>query len=269
MIQKDQEFCLIQLQHENPIIATAIHDGHLFSENLKQISALSESERLREEDPFTGRWTNISENRIIANFSRFEVDLNRPREKCIYLEPEDAWGLNLWHSKPSPEVIVEIMSKYDDFYEKVRREITYLLKNISGIVVLDLHSYNHRREGPDKPPADSDMNPEINVGTGNMNRGYWAPLVDGFMKDMQSYNYFGMSLDVRENIKFRGGHFSNWLHENFSSQVCCMSIEFKKFFMDEWTGDPDEKHITEIYALLQSTLPGIINELKKLSELSR
>jgi hypothetical protein len=102
-----------------------------------------------------------------------------------------------------------------------------------------------------------------------MNRTYWASLVDRFIKDLGDYNYFDRSLDVRENIKFKGGHFSNWLHENFSPQVCCMSIEFKKFFMDEWTGKPEEKHITEIYTMLQSTLPGIINELKKLSESNR
>jgi hypothetical protein len=147
----------------------------------------------------------------------------------------------------------------------VKLGVTHLLKEHSKIVVLDLHSYNHRREGPDKPPADPELNPEINVGTGNMDRRYWASVVEGFIKDLRRYNYFGRSLDVRENIKFRGGHFSNWLHENFSPEVCCMSIEFKKFFMDEWTGEKDEKQIDEIYSMLSTTVPGILNELKKLS----
>jgi hypothetical protein len=41
--------------------------------------------------------------------------------------------------------------------------------------------------------------------------------------------------------------------------------------MDEWTGKGDEKQINEIYALLNSTLSGILkelNDLKKRNETS-
>jgi N-formylglutamate amidohydrolase len=262
--RKKQKFYVMQLEHEFPIVTTAIHDGHLFSENLKQISALSDSERLREEDPFTGRWTKISKNRIIANFSRFEVDLNRPREKCIYLEPEDAWGLNLWHTKPSDKMIGESLSKYDNFYNQVGSGLKRLLKGYERIVVLDLHSYNHRRQGPDKPADDSALNPEVNIGTGSMDRSYWSPVVERFIDDVRNYNYFERSLDIRENIKFKGGYFSRWLHDNFPQKICCLSIEFKKFFMDEWTGEPEEKQINEIKSLLNYTLPGILDELEKM-----
>ncbi len=260
------DFCYIDLNNESPIISAAIHNGHYFEKKLKQLSALSDSDRLREEDPYTGRWTNLTKNRIVANFSRFEVDLNRPREKCIYLDPEDAWGLNLWHSKPSKEILAKILLLYDKFYKTVSSGITDLLKKHTRIVVLDLHSYNHRREGPDSSPADPQLNPEINVGTGKMDRAHWAPVVDRFMEDLRHYNYFGRSLDVRENIKFRGGHFSNWLHEKYPLKVCCLSIEFKKFFMDEWTGDPDEMQINEISSLLKTTLSGITVELNNLSK---
>jgi N-formylglutamate amidohydrolase len=226
---------------------------------------------LREEDPFTGRWTQVCENRIIAHFSRFEVDLNRPREKCIYLEPEDAWGLNIWHSKPSIEIINKILSKYDRFYDQVDDGLKQLLQRNERIVVLDLHSYNHLREGPDNPPADPQINPEVNIGTGSMDRRYWAPVVERFLGDLSNFNFIGKSLDVRENVKFKGGYFSRWIHEKFPRKVCCLSIEFKKFFMDEWTGKGDEKQINEIYALLNSTLSGILkelNDLKKRNETS-
>ena len=44
-----------------------------------------------------------------------------------------------------------------------------------AIVVFDLHTYNHRRNGPDGPPADPAGNPQVNIGTGTMNRDRWAP----------------------------------------------------------------------------------------------
>ena len=39
-----------------PIIVSAIHDGHELREELKQLCALDDISRLREEDPFTGQW---------------------------------------------------------------------------------------------------------------------------------------------------------------------------------------------------------------------
>jgi len=166
------EFCYVDLDHEYPIVAAAIHNGHFISEKIELNSALTEYERLREEDPFTGEWTEVSANKIIANFSRFEVDLNRPREKCIYLEPEDAWGLNLWHTKPSEKIVAEILSEYDEFYTQIESGITRLLERFDRIVILDIHSYNHRRQGPDKPADAPDLNPEVNIGTGTMDRIY-------------------------------------------------------------------------------------------------
>ena len=259
------DFCHIDLEHEYSVVATAIHNGHILSDNLERISALTAQERLREEDPFTGKWTEISPNRIIGNFSRFEVDLNRPRDKCIYLEPEDAWGLTLWKKKPSVKIITEILSQYDDFYKRVGSGINRLLEQFDRIVILDIHSYNHRRQGPDNPPDDPELNPEVNIGTGTMDRIYWSAIVERFLKDLKNFKYFQKSLDVRENVKFKGGFFSRWIHENFPQKVCCLSIEFKKFFMDEWTGEADGQQVEEIFSALKYTVPGILEEIKKMS----
>ena len=40
---------------DSPLVATAIHDGHALRPDVAGIMALSDSERLREEDPFH-RW---------------------------------------------------------------------------------------------------------------------------------------------------------------------------------------------------------------------
>ena len=94
-------------------------------------------------------------------------------------------------------------------------------------MVYDLHSYNHRRKGLGAPPEDPGGNPEINLGTGTMDRLYWSGLIDRFISDLRHYDFTDRHLDVRENIKFKGGYFPRWIHENFDKKVCCLSIEVK------------------------------------------
>jgi hypothetical protein len=159
-------------------------------------------------------------------------------------------------------VVVRSLAQYDAFYAEVKQVFTDLEQRFGRFVVFDLHSYNHRREGPDGPPADPIKNPEINIGTGTMNRERWAPLVDRFMADLQKFDFLGRHLDVRENIKFRGGHFARWTHHTFPKSGCVLAIEFKKFFMDEWTGEPDQTHLETIRRALQSTMPGILETLE-------
>ena len=230
-----------------PIVAAAIHDGHELRYDVSEIMKLSSDDRLREEDPHTGEWTFVGDSKIIVSRSRFELDLNRPREKAVYQKPEDAWGLDIWKNL---------------FYKEVNEIFSNLEKQFGHFVVLDLHTYNHMRNGTDGEPADPKLNPEVNIGTGTMNRNKWGNLIDRFISDLHNFDYDGRKLDVRENIKFKGGQFSRWIHQTFPQSVCSISIEFKKFFMNEWTGKPDEKQIKKIGMALQATVPGILQELK-------
>jgi hypothetical protein len=95
---------------DEPIVAVALHDGHAVREEVAKLFAISESDRTREEDPFTATWTTIADTQIVAKRSRFEFDLNRPREKAVYLKPQDAWGLSLWHTPPSEEIVARFSS---------------------------------------------------------------------------------------------------------------------------------------------------------------
>jgi hypothetical protein len=226
---------------------------------------ISESSRLREEDPFTGKWLEIGENTITTEDSRFEVDLNRPRQKAVYLKPEDAWGLKVWKYELPTDAYTTSIKKYDEFYSRLKKVLQNLLQYNNKLIVYDLHSYNYRRNGANKPPESDQLNPEINLGTGTMNREQWGSVVDTFIDSVKSYDFIGRSLDVRENVKFRGGYFPRWIHENFPQNVCCLSIEFRKFFMDEWTGEPYPEIINEIKNLLAHTKMNVLNELKKLN----
>ena len=246
----------------SPIVAVAIHDGHSLREELAALCAVSESHRRREEDSHTSRWTQVAATRIVGVRSRFEVDLNRPRHSAVYAGPEDAWGIQAWREHLGEPVLARSLAEYDAFYEDVENILRGIANMFGHFVVLDLHSYNHRRTGPNGPPADPAENPEVNVGTGTMDA-RWGPLADRFMSELRSFDFLGRHLDVRENVKFRGGHLSRWIHETFPDSGCALAVEFKKFFMDEWTGDSDEEQIDAIQKALRSTVPGLLAELER------
>ena len=102
------------------------------------------------------------------------------------------------------------------------------------------------------------------MGTGSLDHNRWGGIVKRFMHDLENYDLLGRHLDVRENVKFRGGHFSQWTHQNFPDSVCVLAIEVKKFFMDEWTGVRDERIFGAIHKALASTVPGVMEELGRL-----
>jgi N-formylglutamate amidohydrolase len=248
----------------SPLVAAAIHNGHAVRPEVAPLFALNEMERLYEEDPFTGQWVTVADTQIVVHFSRFEVDVNRPRDKAVYLKPEDAWGLQVWQTEPPADMVARSLAQYDAFYADVQQALTDLADRFGRFVVFDLHTYNHRRAGPDGPPADPAQNPEVNIGTGTMERERWALLVERFMADLRSFDFLGRQLDVRENVKFRGGQFSRWIHQTFPETGCALAIEFKKFFMDEWSGEPDELQLETIRQALQSTIPGVLETLEQL-----
>lgn len=249
---------------EGAVLAAAIHDGHGIRPELHQFLRLDGSTRLREEDPYTGLLTDIVPSRIIGLRSRFEVDLNRPRDKAVYRRPEDAWGLEVWRAPLPPAAVDFSLEMYDQFYRILRSVLDAKLQQYRRIVVLDIHSYNHRRDGPAATPACPEENPEINIGTGTMDRAFAAPLIDRFLSELRASTIGGRSPDVRENVKFQGGYFSRWIHENYPGRGIALAIEFKKTFMDEWTGECDLRRLSEIREALASTLPGLEQELDRL-----
>jgi hypothetical protein len=51
------------------------------------------------------------------------------------------------------------------------------------------------------------------------------------------------------------------VHQTVPDSACVLAIEFKKFFMDEWTGEPDRPVIEEIRKALASTVPGVLEQV--------
>ncbi len=185
---------------DGPLVACAIHDGHDVRPEVAACLRLDDSERRYEEDPYTGAWTSIAPTRIVACRSRFELDLNRPRAKAVYRVPADAWGLEIWRCPPADSLVERSLRMYDDFYAHLRLLLERLVVRHGQVVVFDLHSYNHIREGG--AAADPQQNPEVNLGTRSMPRERWAAVVERWLAEMRSFDYIGRGLDIRENVKF-------------------------------------------------------------------
>jgi N-formylglutamate deformylase len=256
----------IWLEHpgEGPIFATATHAGHNIRGELLPLIALDEASRLREEDPYTDDLVKVVPGWIVMTRSRFEVDLNRDRDEAIYQSPEMAWDLHLWKAPLSDESIEHSLQEYDAFYQELETLLTKLADHFKRFVIFDIHSYNYRRDGPDRPPADPLLNPEVNVGTGTLDRQLCGCIVNRFIKDLREFDFLGRHLDVRENVKFKGRQLARWIHNKFPDTACVLCIEFKKFFMDEWTGKADEEQLKAIREALHSTIPGILEELNSM-----
>lgn len=249
---------------DGPLIATAIHDGHDARAEVASLFALRDEQRLREEDPYTESFTHVAPTRVIGTRSRFEVDLNRQREGSVYIRPEQAWGLNVWKSAPPQDLIDRSLAEYDAFYNSMHDLFEGVRQQHGSFVVFDIHSYNHRRNGIDAPVDSPEENPVVNIGTGMLDRDRWAGLVDRFIEGMRLAGGKHSPLDVRENVKFKGGNLARWTHETFGSAACVLSIEFKKVFMDEWTGVLDPHKRDSLHAALAATVPGVLEDLKRL-----
>ncbi len=247
-----------------PLMATALHSGHAVRPEVAARLALSDGERLREEDPGTDVLTAIAPTRVIAFRSRFEVDLNRPRAQAVYETPEQAWGLRVWQEPLDPTVLDRSRAIHDRFYRMLADLYRSRAQAHGRFVVLDLHSYNHRRAGPQAPPSDPTTHPTINVGTGTLDRSRWAPVVDRFLRDLAACETPDGPLDVGENVVFRGGYHARWAHETFGSAACVLAVEVKKTYMDEWTGAVDADRLRAVQTALGAALPGVLEELARL-----
>ena len=139
-----------------PIIATAIHDGHGLRAEVRAAMALSESDRLREEDPQTGHAAAAVPNHVIAARSRFEVDLNREIDEAVYRTPEQSWGLKVWHSEPPDDLVVRSRALHTAFYKMMADTLDEMGAQHEQFILFDIHSYNHRRDGPDAAATPQD-----------------------------------------------------------------------------------------------------------------
>lgn len=247
----------------SPLIGTAIHNGHALRDEVAAVMGLDDPGRLREEDPFTAYAIKDVPNRIVFHRSRFEIDLNRDAEGAVYLRPDQAWGLDIWAQRPEDGLVKRSLDVHAAYYAMLHQTLAAIAAEHGQFVLLDIHSYNHRRNGPEADPTPEAEAPQINIGTISMDRSRWAHVVDPLIDSLRSFSFRGRPMDVRENIAFEGrGEQTRFVHANFPDSGCAIAIEFKKFFMDEWTGEPDIEALEAMRAMIAASLPVLLDSLK-------
>ena len=238
-------------QGDDPVVATAIHDGHAVAATTLANMRIPEDQRLREEDPHTGQAIVDVPTHLIALRSRFEADLNRGLDQAVYMDPAQCWGLDVWRVPPDGTLLRQLHDYHRGFYRMLGEVLDGIVARHGRFVLLDVHSYNHRRDGADAAPTPQAQAPDINIGTFSMPRDRWSFVLDPLIEDMRSFDFNGRRLDVRENVAFQGkGELARYVHARYPGTGCAIALEFKKFYMDEWTGTPFAHELAAMRAFI-------------------
>lgn len=221
---------IIEGNWQDPLAAISLHSGHQVSSGAAGFLAVSASQRLAEEDPFTDALTSVAPNWIMVKQSRFEFDLNRNPEKAIHLSFQDDWDFKIWKCELPGELIETLRGWHQRFYRELDGYFTALTKQFGRFVVLSLHSFSGKRV------KDAGRNPDIDVGTW-LNSPEWQKFERIFIAGLAQSDFLGQRLEVGRNARFpKPAFFEEWLSRHFPKS-CCLSVEFKKsLFMDEQTG---------------------------------
>lgn len=267
---------IFHINYEIPILYLAIHNGHQLRESLKQIIGLPDTDRIREEDPYTEKFINDKKNYIIQYTSRFEYDINRIKENSVYKNPDDCWSLNIYPTQNISENEIALsLKKYDDFYHNIQNCIEDFLKRFDKLFIWDVHSYNHRRNGINADFDKNEENPDIILGTNRyaFMPEKWKTLINKLENNLNTFNFsqkfpnradIDLPFDVRQNVKFPGGNLSKFINSKYGDRVCCTAIEFKKIWMNEWTQETDELCFKELKTAFDSCEPLILDEIRRI-----
>jgi len=221
-----------------------MHAGSRIRSGIKESLAVIRMDRFREEDPYLDAFIRDMPIQIIARDSRFEYDLNREPYSSIY--PFDAlkWGLKVWCRDLSPEEHEGSLLKHQEFHDLVDLATIYMLRNNRFAVIFDMHSYCYQREK--KQAWYRDPRPEINLGSKSVNKELFKKAIVSFLENLSGLRIGDHSVRAAENEIFQGGYLSRRLSKVWHNQVLVLALEYKKIFMDEWTGEVHKEILDQL-----------------------
>jgi len=238
---------------------TAIHAGNRIRAQLQDIVAVDPADKYREEDPGTEAFIKAMPIQIIARDSRFEYDINRPAERAVYLTPDMAWGLTVWKRPLTQDEINVSLAKHAEFHQLMDIVVAYLRKQNSKAIIFDLHSYCYQRE--QRLPWYEDKKPVINLGTDPINRAIFGTMIQKFLHHLAKISVDGRTIAVAENEVFKGGYLARRLCANHYDHLAVFAIEFKKIFMDEWSGEFDQPIFEELVEKFSVAVKAFLAEI--------
>lgn len=218
----------IKIEEYGFFICTAIHNGHRIRPQLQQLCALSDAERLHEEDPYTADIISSMPITLVVNDSRYEYDLNRSEAECVY---EEAWGKTVWSRPLHVEEKKRSIEKHRLFYRVLKALVAKIESLHDNCLVYDVHSYNYQRSD-----SMGDL-PVFNTGTRQLDTRRWGPIIDHWVKTLGKCEL--PNIDVRssaDEVFYGMGHLATFVKAHFDNTLV-LPTEVKKVFMDENSGD--------------------------------
>ena len=234
----------LRFSDDQPFLCLAIHNGHAMRADVSKFCALTETDRLSEEDLHTGDLLAGLQNTLVAHDSRYEYDLNRSPEEAIY---GTAWGAKVWRKPLPAHVREQSLEKYHQFYTVLRAAVERLVQKHGGCVVYDLHSYSGPRQ-------DGVTAPLFNIGTHSIDMRRHRRSVEFMERALGEITIANEAVRVGRDEVFEGrGHIAAYIRAEFKD-VLCLPIEVKKVFCSEDDGAPFPAVIDALKAQLTSAI---------------
>lgn len=234
----------LKIEKYVPAMSAAIHNGGNLRSELIENCLLNEAERYYEEDPYTGSFIEKQSITLIGNDSRYEYDLNRNTDECVY---ETAWGKDIWKTPLSPVQIATSKEKHAQFYRVVSSIVEALAEDFGQCIVYDNHSYNYRRHERKDLPV-------LNLGTTSVKSEKWRPVIDSWLDALKNMSVDGTEITAAENNIFYGkGYLAGHCHGLYDD-VLVLATETKKVFMNELTGEADEVVLPSLQTVYNETV---------------
>jgi hypothetical protein len=228
----------IKIEDYTHFVCTAIHNGHNLRSGLVEKCALNDSERLREEDPYTADIAANMPITVVANDSRYEYDLNRSPETCVY---EEAWGQAVWCEPLSDAEKAASVAKHNAFYTVLGALYEQLESLHPQVLAYDVHSYNYKRPGMGDVPL-------FNVGTEQLDTQRWQPVIDQWVGKLGKITLPGIEVRAAINEVFYGRGYQATFVGKYFRNILVLPTEAKKVFMDELTGKPRTDVLEKLHA---------------------
>ena len=242
----------IKIKRYVPYCCTAIHDGSNLRDKLKKKIAIDDYNRWYEEDPHTGDFIDSLPITLIGLDSRFEYDLNRKPEECIY---DEAWGKKVW-KRPLTSAEKQIsLQKHHNFYKVVHALVHKLEELYDSCIVYDIHSYNYQRWDRKVPL--------FNIGTEQIDSIKYGRFIENWVAELSAISLSGIENQTEINDVFQGrGYNLEFITHNFSNTLV-LATEVKKVYSNELTGENYPKIIRELQQKLKQA---ILNNAQYFSE---
>ncbi|WP_306642466.1 flavohemoglobin expression-modulating QEGLA motif protein [Sanyastnella coralliicola] len=234
----------ISINEYVPYVCTAIHDGHRFRDELKIKTRLSEFERWYEEDPYTGAFISSMPIKLIGLDSRFEYDLNREPETCVY---DEAWGKKVWKRALTKAERERSRKKHDAYYRVTYALIAKLEELFGACVVYDMHSYNWRRWDREVPVW--------NIGSERIDNDRFGICVEKWrdqLADIELPNGIPQSAAINDTFFGRGYNLA-FITKSFDNTLV-LATEVSKIYCNEETAEPFPAVINSIKGQLKRAI---------------